>query len=209
MNIAFDIDGCIMDYNDFIWIYLPLFCKKHKIPYNPNKNLYYHNCKQFNLTDYQDNLFWAEEGKKYYHNRPPRKYSKNVLDKLHKKNNKIFILTARTNKHINFNKILKKYLGKDFETFTLKYFKKYKLYFDEMHFDCKNKVKKIKALNIDCILEDSPENIQEIYKQTNAIIFMMDNYSNRNIKENDRIIRVFSMTDFYYKFNNFFYNKKV
>jgi len=101
--------------------------------------------------------------------------SKKIINELKKGNNKIFIITARTNKYIkqNMEELIKKYL------------KKKKIEVDKIIINSKDKVTMCKELKIDIMLEDNLYNYEALSKENINVVLFDELKQHQNI--NNRI----------------------
>ena len=199
MRIGIDIDGVLNSQYNFCIDYGTKFCNelgKFKL-------------ENINVIDTTDmflwgndiaHKFWNKYRKELVVNLPAKKYCSEVISKLKKEGNLIYIITARKNNDEWFPDFLKE----DIEEITKKWLKENKIYYDEIVFDVKNKGKYCKNNNIDIMIEDDPINLRKLVGNVNVIIF--DYPYNRNI-EFANLTRAYSWYDIYFKIKRIEENK--
>ena len=96
-----------------------------------------------------------------------------TIDKLKKKNNKIYIITARRKREEN-----------EIENITKKWLDKNKIYYDELYINAKEKFSLVNELGIDYFIDDSYKNCIEVLEKTKAQVFMIETEFNKQIKDN-------------------------
>lgn len=96
-----------------------------------------------------------------------------TIDKLKKKNNKIYIITARRKREEN-----------EIENITKKWLNKNKIYYDELYINAKEKFSLVNELGIDYFIDDSYKNCIEVLEKTKAQVFMIETEFNKQIKDN-------------------------
>lgn len=198
MNIGIDIDGCLMDFTEFMWIGMPFFCKRKGIPYSHLVPPVQSDRENFNLTIEQENEFWAEdEAFNLYFSQEARLYASEVIKELKNMGHNIYIITARNK---TMNPLIEQNCLFNLEELTLQWLENNNIYCDDIYFDAGDKVDIIKELKIDYMLEDYSKNVESIVTETDCKVFIFDNYSNRLVEDNDKITRVYSMVDWFEKF---------
>ena len=165
MNIAIDVDGVFTDYE---W-YLDYYAKSNSIN-KTELDLQ----KRYNWTKKKELKFHIKHFVWYIINMPIRENASVVMRELKKQGHKIYIITARAYAN-NFlfgriiRNILKKWLYKNNVCYD-------EIYFVNTHNAAKEKFRLAKELNIDCFIEDDPENIQ-LLKDVCNVLCMQAGYN--------------------------------
>ena len=191
MNIGFDIDGVLTNEEDYLIECMTKYAFENNLPEMANPLEYetrkFENWqKLFDL--YQKHFVWE-----YAKNAQPRLFASEIINKLKNDGHKIFIITSRrpTVFDVPESEIMKQ---------TIKnWLAKNNIYYDEIFFEI-DKTIKIKELNIDIMVEDSPKTIPIFAKLTH--IFCFDNRYNANLVC-ENMTRVFSFYDLYNKILKF------
>lgn len=200
MKIGIDIDGVLNSQYNFCIEYGSKFCAelgKYKIE---NVNAI-DTTEIFLWDDYVAHQFWNKYREELVLNLPAKKFASEIVDKLKKQNNEIYIITARRNNDEWFCETLKN----DVEGITKKWLKAQNIYYDKLIFDVKNKGDFCKENNIDFMIEDDPKNLKKLIGNTNVIVF---DYPYNRSEEFKDLIRVYSWYDIFNKINSFEVNKK-
>lgn len=149
MNIGIDVDGVIMDTENWFRAYAEIFDLeingKGKI--YPDEFLFQ---KKFDWSEETTKEFVEQYGFDIERNAPLMPCVKLVLDRLKKAGHKLILITARGT------------FGKKEEKLTLKTLKKNGLHFDKIHLCTHDKSKVCKIENIDYMIDDSPFNIKKL-----------------------------------------------
>ena len=191
MNIGVDIDGVLTNDDEYILDTVTKFIYENNLESYERPYEYEYgklNWNQETLDKYRERYFWN-----YCQNEHARKYASEVIKKLKGEGNNIYIITSRhyttedTEKGERSRKIVKKWL------------KENGIVYDELYFSS-DKTKEIDKLNIDVMIEDSPETIPIFTKHTH--IFCFDCRYNRNMCL-ENMTRVFSWYDIYLKISKF------
>lgn len=188
MRIGIDIDGVLTDEHRFIIDYGTKYFKENNIKYTFHNDIY-DSPKIFEVTDKEYNSFWEKYIFYYSENILIRPFAAEIIRKLKENNNEIFIITSRLfttyeNSHQQrMQNIVKIWLEKN------------NVLYNEVIFST-HKAKVCKELNIDIMVEDKPENIEYISKQTKVICY--DQPYNKDIM-NENVIRCYSWYDIYAK----------
>ena len=193
MKYAFDLDDTLSDTATVINEYAVKFDKEFlngdgKMKVIDDSVDYYYFAEALNWN--KDNI--REFFKQYYLEIIEKVKVKplvaETIDKLKKKNNKIYIITARRKREEN-----------EIENITKKWLDKNKIYYDELIFTSEDKRKVCKENKIDIMIEDSPTNVKELSEIIK--VFCYDNPYNRGI-EGKNITRVYSWYDILNKIVN-------
>jgi len=191
MKIGIDIDGVLNSQYDFCIEYGSKFCHelgKYKIE----------NINAIDTTDmflWNDDIahkFWNKYREELVINIPAKNFASDIIKKLKKENNEIYIITARKNYDEWFSETLKK----DVEGITKKWLKFQNIYYDKLLFDIQNKGEFCILNNIDIMIEDDPKNLKTLMNNTNVLVF---DYPYNRINEFKDLIRVYSWYDIYNK----------
>ncbi len=175
MNIAFDIDGVLTDFENF----LNVFGNKH---FNVRKG--YSNVhiqassdisERFGCSEKMKFRFWAKYLFWYARNYPIRENAAEVIRTLHSKGHKIYIVTGRAlcSYHI---------IGYFMRCIVKMWLKENRVEYDDIYFVSTNKSSEEKCavcreLKIDLVIEDSPQNIEGLKKECPCVICMDADYN--------------------------------
>ena len=94
LNIGIDIDGVLTDMEREITDYATKMCVEEQIPIKVDSTQYYES-DSFGWNQEQVDKFWNKYLVPYVKEANLRKYAKEILQKLRKEENKIYIITAR------------------------------------------------------------------------------------------------------------------
>ena len=191
MKIGIDIDGVLNNMHEFIIEYGTKLCNelgKYKLE---NINAQY-STEIFLWSDEVAHKLWDKFGYELYVRSSPRTFASEVIKKLKKDNNEIYIITARHNNDDWFPPELRQ----NVEDITIKWLNENEVIYDKICFTSNDKAKVCQELGIDIMIEDTPENIDMLLDVTNVFIF--DTPYNRFDKYKD-VTRVCSWYDVYNK----------
>ncbi len=178
MKYAFDLDDTLSDTATVINEYAVKFDKEFlngdgKMKVIDDSVDYYYFAEALNWN--KDNI--REFFKQYYLEIIEKVKVKplvaETIDKLKKKNNKIYIITARRKREEN-----------EIENITKKWLDKNKIYYDELYINAKEKFRLVNELGIDYFIDDSYKNCIEVLEKTKAQVFMIETEFNKQIKDN-------------------------
>ena len=165
MNIGIDIDGVLTDMERDIIDYATRMCVEDKIQIKVDVSKYYET-DTFDWTPEQSDRFWNKYLVPYVVETNARKYSKEIIEKLRQEENKIYIITARDESGLP-----EEYYGK-MQQLTKEWLNKNEIEYDKLIFaKDKDKLQKCIENNIDIMIEDSPDNIQNISTKIKVIKF--------------------------------------
>lgn len=188
MNIGIDIDGVLTDFEKFMIDYGSKFCFEEQIDLKI-QGIYYDECKIFNWTEEQSTKFWNKYLVKYIIESKPREFAKEIIDKLQKEGNKIYLITARDETGMP-----KEYYGK-MQDLTNHWLKNNNIKYDKLIYaKDSEKLQQCIENKVDIMIEDSPQNIQNISSKINVIKY--DCQYNEQ-EEGARIIKAYSWYHIY------------
>ena len=164
MNIGIDIDNTICNTEEVINKYQNIFIKENNISI---EELWNNNNYRLDFLEKYLKIIYKEVTIK--------EYAKEVINNL-SKNNKIYLITARSNNYFIDNT----------ERFTKDYFNKNKIHIDKLIINAKDKVDACIENNIDIMIEDSLYNYNKLIENNINTILFDDKHKNINIK--DRVI---------------------
>ena len=165
MNIGIDIDGVLTDMEREVTDYATKMCVEEGLPIEVDVSKYYET-DSFNWTQEQSYRFWNKYLVPYVVESNARKYSKEIIEKLRKEGNKIYIITARDESGMP-----EEYYGK-MQQLTKRWLDKNEIKYDRLIFSTdKEKLQKCIENNVDIMIEDSPSNIQNISTKIKVIKF--------------------------------------
>ena len=185
MNIGIDIDDTISETFEALLPYSQKYTiedlkRKSNININGNytNHLYIENANGWNDTETKN--FW----KKYYGDILKevniKKFASEVINKLKKNGNKIYLITARWDiPNISTKQITENWLIKN------------NIMYDKLFMNASDKLQLVKENNIDLFIDDSYKNCKKVSENTNTKVYMMTSMVNKDL--DDKIIkRVFS-----------------
>lgn len=174
MNIGIDIDGVIIDIEEFKMECGSKMCIEESwgIDIKPDE---YYVSKTFNWTEEQDEKFWKRYLLKYAKGSIPRRYSAEIIEKLRQEGNKIYIITARNQYGMPEEET------KSMQEITKEWLDRNNIKYDNLIF-AGDEEKRQQCLdnNIDVMIEDSPKNIKNISEKVPVIKFY--NTYNNDVK---------------------------
>lgn len=192
MNIAFDIDGVLVDVEKFQLEYGAKFFKENYNMGIVNRNGY--SIKEiFNCTDEQEYLFWKNNILYYSIEYPARVGCGEMIKKIMQDGNKCYIISSRIKTSD------KDFLGWLMRTLVKRFLKKEDIPYENITFcsignSSSDKVRACLENKIDIIVEDCPSNIEELKKVTKVICY--NARYNKKIDDND-VIKVSSFSEIY------------
>ncbi len=189
MNIGVDIDGVLINDDDYILANGTKFCVDNDLDfyldplkYEARKFSFYHDKET--LKKYTLEYWWN-----YLENASPRLYAKEILKKLKADGHNIYIITSRQYAPDDTEE------GKKVRELTTKWLQKNDIPYDDIYF-VHDKIAVIKDKNIDVIIEDSPETIPRFLNFTKVLCY--DARYNISLS-GDNLTRVYSWYDIYDK----------
>lgn len=177
MNIGIDIDGVLTDLERATIDYATKMSVEENWPININVSEYWE-VKTFNWTEKQADKFWNKYLVPYVQESKSRAFASEIIEKLKKEQNKVYIITARDESGMP-----PEHYGK-MQELTKQWLKKQNIQYDKLIF-AKNEEKLQQCLenNIDVMIEDCPNNIQNISKKIKVIKFDCQ-YNKKELGEN-------------------------
>lgn len=185
MNIGIDIDDTISETFEALLPYSQKYTiedlkRKSNININGNytNHLYIENANGWNDTETKN--FW----KKYYGDILKevniKKFASEVINKLRKNGNKIYLITARWDiPNISTKQITENWLIKN------------NIMYDKLFMNASDKLQLVKENNIDLFIDDSYKNCKKVSENANTKVYMMTSMVNKDL-EDKTIKRVFS-----------------
>ena len=185
MNIGIDIDDTISETFEALLPYSQKYTiedLKRKSCININGNatnhLYIESANAWN--DIEAKNFWE----KYYGDILKevniKKFASEVINKLKKNGNKIYLITARWDiPNGNTKQITEDWLIKN------------NIMYDKLFMNASDKLQLVKENNIDLFIDDSYKNCKKVSENTNTKVYMMTSMVNKDL-EDKTIKRVFS-----------------
>lgn len=190
MRIGIDIDGVLTDME--AW-QLEVASRYYYLKYDKdivNPDGYYSN-QMFNADISCDEEFWQEYYNLYAITVPCRMYASEVINKLRKEGNEIYIVTARDGSQYGMTK-------EESNEMVRRWLLENNIIYDEICFSSEDKTKDVKRLKLDMMIEDKPANIMAISKIIPVICFHAG-YNKDCSGEN--ITTCYSWYDIYSKIN--------
>lgn len=194
MRIGIDIDGVLTDIERFIVDYLPKYCIENNIKYKIGESNYNMH-DTFNISKEQENDFWNTYIESYTKNEKARAFASEVIEKLTQEGNEIYIVTARWDTNRDDEK------GNRMREIVKNWLNEYKIPYDKLIFSKasnESKASEITKNKIDLMIEDNPNNINEISSIIPVICYHAE--YNKNCK-GDKITRCYSWYDIYRTIN--------
>ena len=163
MKIGIDIDGVLLDLERFAIDYGTKFCIEENLNLKINIQEYWEKLK-FNWTEEQENKFWNKYIIKYFKQYPPREFASEIIKKLKKEGNKIYIITAR-----NEEGLPQEEYGKSQEI-TKTWLNENNIEYDKLIFTPDSeKLEQCLKNNVEIMIADSPTNIKNISQKIPVI----------------------------------------
>lgn len=195
MRIGIDIDGVLTNIEQFVIDYISKYCVENNIEYNiTNSNYDY--CKTFNISKEVEMEFWNRYLEDYAVNEKARPFAAEIIKKLKENGHEIYIITARwlTNRDDDIgNKMRERVKNWLYEN---------RILYDKLIFSKALKERKYQEIvenKIDLMIEDSPNNINEL---ANIIPVICYNAEYNKDCIGNKIIRCYSWYDIYSKISN-------
>lgn len=174
MKIGIDIDGVLIDLERYVIDYGTKMCVEKQWKINLKLDEYFEK-ERFFWTDEQEEEFWNTYLEDYVLKTNPREFSKEVIEKLRKENNKIYIITAR-----NEEGLPPESYGR-MQEFTKKWLLDNGIEYDELIFASDaEKLEQCIKNDIDIMIEDYPNNILNISNKIKVIKY--DCQYNKDVK---------------------------
>lgn len=164
MRIGIDIDGVLVDIEKFQLEQGSkyFFEKYHKKIYNPKG---YETYQMFNVDLKKDQEFWKKVIFDYI-KEPARNFAAEVIQKLKKEGNEIYIITARSSDVSYIDMTVE-----EMREAVKKWLKDYKIVYDYLIFSPEDKLSICLENKIDVMIEDSPKNIVQISEKIPVICY--------------------------------------
>ena len=187
MKIGIDIDGCLIDDDEYLLDCYTKYCYENNLPGLVRPYAFENKCDwdEKTMLDYRDKYFFD-----YIDNVEPRRFASEVTHKLHEDGNTIVIITGRYMTKEDTP------LGKQMRENTEKWLKKNNIYYDKIIFSLPPKIRDILKEGIDVMIDDSPEIVPIVSNEVKVLCF--DNRYNRKLNF-PNMTKVFSWYDVYMK----------
>lgn len=182
MRIGIDIDGVLTDYERFSYDYFSKYCIENKIDYHILGSQY-ETCDTFNVNKNIEKQFWKKHLNYYATDYPARLFASEVIKKLKKEGNEIYIITARTltdrqdESGQKMRETVEDWLAKNMIEYNKIIYCKRPTY---------NKINEVNNYKIDIMIEDSPQNIEKLSKLIPVIIFHSEYNKDFNLPNTTR-----------------------
>lgn len=195
MRIGIDIDGVLTNIEQFGMDYISKYCVENNIKFNISTSNY-EVTKTFNITNEQEEGFWNEYIENYATNEKARPFAAEVIKRLKEDGNEIYIITARwrTNRDDD--------IGNKMRELVKAWLIKNNIVYDKLIFskaENENKLQEIIDNHIDLMIEDSPNNINQLSSVVHIICYNAG-YNRECI--GDKITRCYSWYDIYRTIQN-------
>lgn len=193
MNIGIDIDGVLTNIEEWQLDYGSKYFYENgkKEIVNPQGYEIY---EIFNTSESLDDAFWTEYLEEYARNCKPRRFASEIIKKLSKEGNTIYIITSRCLTDENTER------GEKMRMIVKDWLKENKISYDKLIFASDDKLNVCLENKIDIMIEDDVENIKKVSSQLPVICFHAA--YNENC-ECSNIIRCYSWYDVYAKITKF------
>lgn len=200
MRIGIDIDGVLTNIEQWQLDYgTKFFYEKYR------KELVdfsrYNTIDIFQLNKEIDDEFWIAYFKDYSLNIEARKFADEIIKKLKEDDHEIYIITARGSFLSHSSKVMS---VDENHNIVKEWLNKNNIFYDKLIFTPEDKLSICKENNIELMIEDKPENINNISSEIPVICFNA-NYNKDCSSEN--IVRCYSWFDIYAKINKIGKNK--
>ena len=195
MRIGIDIDGVLTDIEQFVIDYISKYCVENNIEYSIGDSNYDYS-KTFNISEDQENDFWNTYLEYYAINEKARPFAPEIIKKLKKEGHEIYIITARwlTDRDDN--------IGNKMREIVTNWLYENEISYDKLIFSKSSNERKSQEIfehKIDLMIEDNPNNINELASLVPVICYNAD--YNKNCT-GSKIIRCYSWYDIYAKIQN-------
>ncbi len=195
MRIGIDIDGVLTDIERWQLDYgSKYFYNKHNINIKNYKG--YETIDVFGVSRELDDEFWKTYFKDYAINVDARKFAGEVIGKLRKDGNQIYIIPARASFLSHSADVM---TIEENKHIVIEWLKKNNICYDQIIFSPEDKLDICKENNIDLMIEDKPKNIEMISTYIPVICFHA-NYN--DFCNGTNIYRCYSWYDILYKIRN-------
>ena len=165
MNIGIDIDGVLTDLEKAIIDFGTKMSVEEKWPIKIDVSKYWE-VEALEWTQEQADKFWNKYLVEYVVERKPRMFSEEIIEMLKKEENNIYIITAR-----NEYGMPPEYYGK-MQELTREWLKNQDIKYDKLIFARDSeKLHQCIENNVEIMIEDSPNNIEDISKKIKVIKF--------------------------------------
>ena len=194
MKIGIDIDGVLTNIEQYVIDTFTKYCVENNIEYEVGQSNYEF-YKSFNISKEIENKFWKNYMQDYATKEKARPFASEIIKKLKEDGHEIYIITARwlTNRDNeageNMRQIVKNWLVEN------------NILYDKVLFSKgsnENKSQEIIGNKIDLMIEDNPNNINELSKIVPVICYNTEYNKQCN---SDKVIRCYSWYDIYNKIN--------
>ncbi len=165
MNIGIDIDGVLTDLEKAIIDFGTKMSVEEKWPIKIDVSKYWE-VEALEWTQEQADKFWNKYLVEYVVESKPRMFSEEIIEMLKKEENNIYIITAR-----NEYGMPPEYYGK-MQELTREWLKNQDIKYDKLIFARDSeKLHQCIENNVEIMIEDSPNNIEDISKKIKVIKF--------------------------------------
>lgn len=165
MNIGIDIDGVLTDLEKAIIDFGTKMSVEEKWPIKIDVSKYWE-VEALEWTQEQADKFWNKYLVEYVVESKPRMFSEEIIEMLKKEENNIYIITAR-----NEYGMPPEYYGK-MQELTREWLKNKDIKYDKLIFARDSeKLHQCIENNVEIMIEDSPNNIEDISKKIKVIKF--------------------------------------
>ena len=165
MNIGIDIDGVLTDLEKDIIDFGTKMSVEEKWPIKIDVSKYWE-VEALEWTQEQADKFWNKYLVEYVVESKPRMFSEEIIEMLKKEENNIYIITAR-----NEYGMPPEYYGK-MQELTREWLKNQDIKYDKLIFARDSeKLHQCIENNVEIMIEDSPNNIEDISKKIKVIKF--------------------------------------
>ncbi len=164
-HLGVDIDGVITNMQDYVFEYGSKLAYKNGYDLKNMDKIHYDTRDLFSWETHIDNEFWHEQIEYYSIHERARAHASEVLYKLKEDGWKIFLITARRSfkeEHIKERRI---------ENILIDWLERYDIPYDVLEFSRTDKREALKKYEIDVMIEDSPDNIEQLRHLCPIIVF--------------------------------------
>lgn len=191
MKIGIDIDDTISDtyevqFNLAQHYTINTLKRDGKIQQLDNLTTHFYTKYLHNWNEEEKRNFFLKHYRECLEKVKPKMFAKEILDKLKKEGNEIYLVTAR----FDFGEVNAK-------SVTEKWIKENNISCDKLIVDAQDKAKIAKEYNLDIFFDDSYDNCKKV-SDIGIKAYLMDSRVNRGVKE-ENIERIYSWPHFYQK----------
>lgn len=185
MNIGIDIDDTISETFETLLPYSQKYTiedlkKESNIKFRDDLNNHFYIEYMNDWNEEEAKEFWEKYYAEMLKQLNIKKFASEVINKLKREGNKIYLITARWEMRTD-----------NVKEITQKWLKDNDIQYDALFLNAEDKLQLVEENNIDIFIDDSFNNCKKIADNTNVKVYMMNSRVNANFND-EKIKRVFS-----------------